>query len=84
MPLYVVSDLHIRGSEDPLYRSLLGLLRDRARPGDTLVLAGDVFDLFVGNKQVFRERYRQFLAEVETASKRGVIFITSKATMTFF
>ena len=72
MPLYAVSDLHIRGTDDPLYRSLLLLLRDRACPGDTVVLAGDLFDLFVGNKKIFRERYHEFLEVAGAAGQRGV------------
>lgn len=72
MAVYAVSDLHIRGPHDPLYRSLLALLRDRAQRGDTVVLAGDVFDLFVGNKRVFTERYGEFLRELAAAGERGV------------
>jgi UDP-2,3-diacylglucosamine hydrolase len=70
--LYAVSDLHIWGPDDPLYRSLLALIRDRAQPGDVIVLVGDLFDLFVGNKKVFLERYREFMVESESACKRGV------------
>ena len=72
MALYAVSDTHISGPEDPLFRSLLALLRDRARGGDTVVLAGDLFDLFVGNKKVFLERYRDFFVELRAAGLRGV------------
>lgn len=72
MALYAVSDLHVLGAEDPLYRALLGILRDRAREGDTVVLAGDLFDLFVGNKQVFTGRYKEFFSELEAAGRRGV------------
>jgi UDP-2,3-diacylglucosamine hydrolase len=71
MALLAVSDLHIEGPGDPLYRSLLRLLRDRARESDTVVLAGDLFDLFVGNKQVFLEKYREFFSELEAAGRRG-------------
>jgi UDP-2,3-diacylglucosamine hydrolase len=72
MALYAVSDTHITGAEDPLFRSVLSLLRDRAREGDTVVLAGDLFDLFVGRKKVFMERYREFFSELESAGRRGV------------
>lgn len=72
MSLFVVSDLHIRGSEDPVYLSLLSLLRDRARAGDTFVLAGDVFDLFIGAKAVYIERYHAFFDELRKAGERGV------------
>jgi UDP-2,3-diacylglucosamine hydrolase len=72
MALLVISDLHIIGPHDPLYASLLRLLRERARPGDTVVLAGDVFDLFVGNKDVFLDRYRDFVSALREAGTRGV------------
>jgi UDP-2,3-diacylglucosamine hydrolase len=72
MRLLVISDLHVWGSDDPLYRSLLALIRDRAREGDTLVLAGDVFDLFLGNKHVYVNRYSEFFAELKRAGERGV------------
>lgn len=72
MSLYVVSDLHIWGAEDPLYLSLISLVRDRAQSGDTLVLAGDLFDVFVGAKKVFVGEYSTFIDELIAASKRGV------------
>lgn len=72
MNLYVVSDLHIWGSDDPLYRSLLSLIRDRAIKGDTLVLAGDLFDVFVGPKKVFVDEYGEFIRELKAAGERGI------------
>jgi UDP-2,3-diacylglucosamine hydrolase len=72
MRLLVVSDLHIRGSHDPLYSSLLSLLREEARTGDELILAGDVFDLFVGDKLIFKSRYGEFFEAVRDACERGV------------
>lgn len=70
--LLAVSDLHVTGADDPIYRSLLSLIRDRAEAGDTLVLAGDLFDLFVGNKAIFVSRYSEFLRELAQAGRRGV------------
>jgi UDP-2,3-diacylglucosamine hydrolase len=72
MSLFIVSDLHVWGPEDPLYLSLLFLLRERAASGDTVVLAGDIFDLFVGNKSIFKLRYSEFLEAVKDAGNRGV------------
>lgn len=72
MSLVVLSDLHVWGKEDPFYSALLTLMRERVSPGDTLVLAGDVFDLFIGNKKIFLERYSEFLAEARRAGERGV------------
>lgn len=72
MNLFILSDLHIWGREDPLYSSLLALLRARAQSGDTVVMAGDLFDLFVGNKPIFLERYSEFFTEIRAAGDRGV------------
>jgi UDP-2,3-diacylglucosamine hydrolase len=73
MRVVIVSDLHIRGADDPLCASLARLARDEARPGDRLVLAGDVFDLFVGDKPLFRTRYRELLGALAQAGARGVV-----------
>lgn len=72
MSLYIISDLHITGPQDSLYASLLAFLTDRAKPGDTVVLAGDLFDLFVGGKRIFMERYRDFMEALRLAGTRGV------------
>jgi len=72
MSLIVISDLHIWGPDDPLYSSLLSLLKTRAVSGDTVVLAGDLFDLFVGNKTVFKNRYSDFFHALSDATNRGV------------
>ncbi len=72
MSLYVVSDLHIQGVDDAIYHSLLSLLRDRAQRGDIVVLAGDLFDLFVGGKDLYRQRYVRFFEESARAIERGV------------
>lgn len=72
MSLYVISDLHIRDSDDPLYAALLRLVRERPVAGDTLVLAGDVFDLFVGNKRVFKDRYSELAGALDQAARAGV------------
>lgn len=72
MEFFAISDLHVEGPDDPLYHSLLRLLRNRAQPGDTVVLAGDIFDLFVGNKSLFVNRYAVFFEALREASLRGV------------
>lgn len=72
MSLFVVSDLHISGPEDPLYHSLLLLLQRKAQTGDTVVLAGDLFDLFVGSKAIFTQTYAKFLQALKECGERGV------------
>ncbi|MEK6577787.1 MAG: metallophosphoesterase [Bdellovibrionota bacterium] len=73
MALVIISDLHIWGEKDPLYENLLSLIRTRVNSGDTLILAGDLFDLFVGNKKIFLKRYHKFISELSEASLRGAV-----------
>lgn len=72
MSLFILSDLHILDANDPIYRSLLVLLNERAGQGDIVILAGDIFDLFVGNKSLFQERYSEFFNALFLAGDRGV------------
>lgn len=67
-----VSDLHISGPDDPLYSKLLEWLRTRFRPGDTAVLGGDIFDLWVGDKACFAERYAAFHEALGELGRRGI------------
>jgi len=74
MRLWIVSDLHIQSDQDPLYRSFLAWL---VRPelnesGVRIVLAGDVFDLFVGKKPLFVRRYSEFFDRLRALGSRGV------------
>jgi UDP-2,3-diacylglucosamine hydrolase len=71
MGLLVVSDTHIEDARDSLYFSVIRLIRERAEPGDTIVLSGDIFDLFIGSKKVFKERYSLFLETLRAAAARG-------------
>lgn len=72
MQLLVLSDLHIRADSDPVYFSLIRVIRDQAQTGDIVVLAGDIFDLFVGGKTFFFKRYAEFVEAVRHALARGV------------
>lgn len=71
--LSVLSDLHISGPDDPVYEALLDVIENRTGDGDTLVLAGDIFDLFVGGKYLYLDRYRRFFDALRVASDRGVV-----------
>ena len=72
MNLFIISDLHITGPEDSLYSSLLALFRARAQAGDEVVLLGDLFDLFVGDKRFFKQRYSEFFEVLHFAGSQGV------------
>jgi len=69
---HVLSDLHLLHPDEPFYQSVLRFIREVPQPGDHLVLAGDIFDVYVGNKRVFRELHRPFFAAVREATARGV------------
>lgn len=70
MSVSIVSDIHIQGPEDPCFRALIALVT-RCEAGDTLVLAGDIFDFLIGDQKVLYERYRGFLDAVRSAGERG-------------
>jgi len=72
MSLFIVSDLHARSDRDPTLRRVLNVLKMKAVPGDIFVFAGDIFDLFVGEKKIFLDQTRVFWDELKQASDRGV------------
>lgn len=72
MKLIVISDIHIFGPDDPLYTSLLELMRSETLPGDHLVLAGDIFDFFVGKPPAMIRKYSAFFSELRALGRREV------------
>lgn len=72
MKLVVISDIHIFGADDPLYGSLLALMRDALLPGDRFVLAGDIFDFLVGDQPSLNRRYSAFFESLSEMGRRGV------------
>jgi UDP-2,3-diacylglucosamine hydrolase len=72
MKAIVISDIHIFGADDPLYESLLALMREELRSGDRLVLAGDIFDFLVGDQPSSSRRYEAFFAAVRELGRRDV------------
>jgi UDP-2,3-diacylglucosamine hydrolase len=70
MRLLALSDLHVRGPDDPSYARLLQALSS-AKPGDWVILAGDLFDLWLGAKPVFLERYSAFLEKLRELDRQG-------------
>jgi UDP-2,3-diacylglucosamine hydrolase len=72
MRLIVLSDLHIKTSEDLAHRALLNLMEKELRQGDVFVLAGDIFDLFVGDKKLFRNHYRSFFDRLSELGDRRI------------
>lgn len=68
-----LSDIHLRGSEDPHYLRLLDLLHTLKEKNITdLFLVGDIFDLWLGRHQIFIKNYSQLIQKIEELTKAGV------------
>lgn len=72
MIISAFSDLHISGRHDPVLRGLIREVQGLSGADHHLVLAGDIFDLFVGENDVFVEEYRELLEALKEAGTRGV------------
>lgn len=71
MRVFYVSDLHLSGGQTPAADRFVNFLQT-LEPQATVVLGGDIFDLYVGNKRVFREKFAAVLAAIRAAALRGV------------
>jgi len=69
--LFYISDLHISGPDNKVGKTLCSFLSTIQAP-DILVLGGDIFDLFVGNKRIFKAKFSAVIAELEGCAGRGV------------
>lgn len=70
--LVVLSDLHLWGPKDPLYRALLEFIDSKLEPGDKFLIVGDLFDLFVGSKTVFQKRYEELISKMRELGNRNI------------
>lgn len=70
--LVILSDLHLWGPEDPLYRALLRFIDTKLEHGDKFFIVGDLFDLFIGNKTVFVERYYELISQLRGLADKNV------------
>ena len=73
MALYVISDTHIKSEKDPFYVSFLEWIEETIKPDDVFVLAGDIFDLFIGTKTFFNKTYWQFFDILEKKINEGSV-----------
>jgi UDP-2,3-diacylglucosamine hydrolase len=71
MNVYYVSDLHLRSQEDRVAKYLLDFLNKMPAKGDILILGGDIFDLFIGNKKVFRKNFAKVISAIRDLDCRG-------------
>lgn len=83
--LVMLSDLHIWGPEDTLYRAFLRFLAERVETGDTLFITGDLFDIFIGSKEVFRRKYDElFRAFAALYEQKGVAIYYAEGNHDFY
>lgn len=71
MAFYYISDLHLRAADEPKARALVDFLANLPVRGDSVVLGGDIFDIFIGSDRFFREKFANVLAAIEACAKRG-------------
>lgn len=70
--IVVLSDLHLWGPQDPLYRALLRFIDAKLQPGDKFFIVGDLFDLFIGNKKIFSERFHELIEAIRKLGTRNI------------
>lgn len=70
--LVILSDLHLWGPEDPLYRALLRFIDTKLERDDKFFIVGDLFDLFIGGKSVFVKRYFELISALKDLAKKNV------------
>ena len=70
--VHALSDLHLLHPGEPFYQKILNWLSTVPQPGDHVALAGDIFDVYVGNKSVFRKLHSPFFEAIRGLSQRGV------------
>lgn len=71
MRLFMLSDLHLRTPSQPFYGSVVEVMKGVNQANDVLVLAGDIFDLFIGGGKEFRELHSPLLKALDEISKKG-------------
>lgn len=77
MAIFITSDLHITSPSEPKYQALVALLAEQTGQASTVILAGDIFDLFLGNHAFFRAKYAGFLLAGKKFLEAGgeIIFV---------
>jgi UDP-2,3-diacylglucosamine hydrolase len=70
--VYLFSDLHLTDFDQPLAKAFLYALSEPGEPTDAVVLAGDIFEVLIGNSSHFHQKYAPFLNAVRTLISKGV------------
>ncbi len=70
--VHIFSDLHLMALDEPLGRSFLQAMNDIEGNRDALVLAGDIFEILVGNSAYFIQKAKPFADALSALLQRGV------------
>jgi UDP-2,3-diacylglucosamine hydrolase len=70
--VFIFSDLHLTRLDSPLGNAFLRALDGVSGPGDAVVLAGDVFEVLVGNSKYFLRMHGAFFEKIRDLLERGV------------
>jgi UDP-2,3-diacylglucosamine hydrolase len=72
MKYAVISDIHIKNSEDESYQLLLSFLSKRdVQESSTWYFLGDIFDMMVGNHQEYLDVFPEFFSTIDAFLTRG-------------
>jgi len=75
MRLAVISDLHIESNTSPIYRDLLDFLSQDFVSETTIVFLGDIFDVFVGSKNIYITEFQEFFDALKRLDKSNLQII---------
>jgi UDP-2,3-diacylglucosamine hydrolase len=70
--VWIFSDLHIENLKTDLARAFLRTLELPEGPGDAVVFAGDLFELWVGDSPYFSEKFSAFSGILQGLLAKGV------------
>ncbi len=71
MKVFFLSDLHLENGGGAAAKRFISFLEKEPQPEDLLILGGDIFDLLVGDKRIFRARYKGAVDALIALSRRG-------------
>ena len=78
MNVWLLSDLHLKSDQEPsskFFIQFLNQVSSMASPKDTLILLGDIFDLWVGGHSVFYFKYKNVVDAIQALKSKGVRII---------
>ncbi len=72
MNVFFVSDLHLTSDDPQAINRFASFVKTLPQPNDVLILGGDIFDLFIGAKEIFQAKFHRALEAIRQAAQGGV------------